>query len=178
VDIAAFTPGGAREDFYLTASRLVGYKRVPLIAEAFAAMPDRRLRIVGDGADLARVRAIAARASNIEVLGHIPRPALIELMRKARAFVFAAEEDFGIVPVEAMACGTPVIAYGHGGAAESVLDGSTGRLFAEQTPAALIAAVQAFETGPAPDPGACRARAEDFAPDRFRARFRAFTGLA
>lgn len=177
VDIAAFTPGGTRDDAYLTASRLVGYKRVPLIAEAFAAMPGRRLRIVGDGADLARVRAIAARAPNIEVLGHIPREELIAHMRRARAFVFAAEEDFGIVPVEAMACGTPVIAFGRGGAAESVLDKRTGRLFAEQNVAAIIAAVEDLERGPDPDPAVCRARAEEFAPANFRARFTAFAGL-
>lgn len=177
VDIAAFTPGGSREDVYLTASRLVGYKRVPLIAEAFAAMPGRRLRIIGDGADLARVRAIAARAPNIEVLGHVPRAELIAHLRRARAFVFAAEEDFGIVPVEAMACGTPVIAFARGGAAESVIDGRTGRLFPEQTTAALTAAVDAFEAGPVPDSAACRVRAEEFAPERFRSRFRAFSGL-
>ncbi len=174
VDVSAFTPEGPREDIYVTASRMVGYKRIPLIAEAFAAMPGRRLRILGDGADLARVRAIAARVSNIEVLGHVPRPALIAQLRRARAFVFAAEEDFGIAPVEAMACGTPVIAFGRGGAAESVIDGVTGRLFAAQTTEALIIAVEAFAAGPAPDPVACREQALRFSPERFRERFSTF----
>jgi glycosyltransferase involved in cell wall biosynthesis len=178
VDVAAFTPAGSREDVYVTASRMVGYKRMPMIAEAFARMPGRRLRIIGDGADLPRVRTIARRAANIEVLGHIPRPQLIEQLRHARAFVFAAEEDFGIAPVEAMACGTPVIAFGRGGAAESVQDGVTGRLFPEQTAAALQAAVDMFEEGPPPDSAACRRRAEEFAPEKFRERFQRFVAAS
>jgi glycosyltransferase involved in cell wall biosynthesis len=178
VDVAAFTPSGGREDVYVTASRMVGYKRMPLIAEAFAAMPGRRLCIIGDGSDLARVRAIAARAPNITVLGHVPRAEMIAHLRRARAFVFAAEEDFGIAPVEAMACGTPVIAFARGGAAETVIDGVTGRLFSEQSAAAIVAAVEAFERAPQPDPQVCRDRALLFAPERFRERFSAFAATA
>lgn len=174
VDLTSFTLGGLHGQDYVTASRLVGYKRVPLIAEAFANMPNRRLRIIGDGADLAQVRAIAARTSNIEVLGHVPREQLINELRQARAFIFAAEEDFGIAPVEAMACGTPVIAFARGGAAESVVDGKTGRLFTEQSPQAIQEAVEAFEKAPAPDPAACRSQAERFAPERFREQFTAW----
>lgn len=178
VEVAAFTPEGLREDVYVTASRLVPYKQVPLIAEAFAAMPGRRLQIVGDGPDLARVHALARGHANIEVLGHVPRAELIARLRAARAFVFAAEEDFGIAPVEAMACGTPVIAFARGGAAESVLEGRTGRLFPAQSAAAIRQAVEAFEQGPAIDHAACRARALDFAPERFRERFAAFCTAA
>ncbi len=174
VDVEIFTPQGARDDIYVTASRMVGYKRMPLIAEAFAAMPQRRLRMIGDGADLARVRAIASRAPNITVLGHVPRAEMIADLRRARAFVFAAEEDFGIAPVEAMACGTPVIAFARGGAAETVRDGVTGRLFQEQSVPAIIAAVDAFERGPQPDHHACRERALMFSPEHFRERFMAF----
>lgn len=174
VDIAAFTPGGTREDVYVTASRMVGYKRIPLIAEAFAAMPERRLRIIGDGADLAQVRSLARGCANIEILGHVPRSTLIDQLRRARAFVFAAEEDFGIAPVEAMACGTPVIAFARGGAGESVQDGVTGRLFTEQSASAIVAAVQAFEAAAPPDPAVCRTRAMAFAPERFRERFTTF----
>ncbi|MEK7413741.1 MAG: glycosyltransferase [Planctomycetota bacterium] len=168
VDIEAFTPGGAREDVYLTASRLVPYKHIPLIAEAFARMPGRRLTVIGDGADLGRVRAIARSHANIEVLGHVPRTELIARMRHARAFVFAAEEDFGIAPVEAQACGTPVIAFGRGGACETVVDGKTGLHFDTQTPAAIIAAVERFEKAPAPEAAHCRANAELFSSANFR----------
>lgn len=174
VEVAEFTPGGTRQDVYVTASRLVGYKHIPLIAEAFAAMPGRKLRIIGDGPDLARIRAIAARVKNIEVLGHVPRAELIGHLRSARAFVFAAEEDFGIAPVEAMACGTPVIAFARGGASETVLDGVTGRLFSEQSARSIQAGIEAFEAGSAPDSLACRARAEEFSPEIFRTRFNAF----
>ena len=174
VDTAAFTPGGTHDDVFLTASRLVGYKRVPLIAEAFAAMPGLRLDVIGDGPDLAAVRRIAGRAGNIRVLGHVPRGELIQRMRSARAFVFAAEEDFGIAPVESMACGTPVIAFGRGGAAESVVDGETGLLFAEQSAAAIRAAVLRFCTQSTPSAEACVARAAAFSEAAFRQRFLGF----
>ncbi|MFY9314751.1 MAG: glycosyltransferase, partial [Burkholderiales bacterium] len=133
VDTEYFTPGGARSDNYLAVSRLVGYKRVDLLVEAFRDLPDRRLVIVGDGPELRRLRASAG--PNVEFAGRLERAALRERLRRARAFLFAAVEDFGIAPVEAMACGTPVIAFGRGGAAETVagLDAPapTGVLFAE-----------------------------------------------
>lgn len=174
VDVSAFTPEGRREDVYVTASRMVTYKHIPLIAEAFAVMPGRRLRIIGDGQDLKKVRAIAARAPNIEVLGYVPRSELIRQLRLARAFVFAAEEDFGIAPVEAMACGTPVIAFGRGGAAESVIAGTTGSFFHELSATAIVAAVTAFERTTGFDPAACRTRALSFSAEAFRDRFEAF----
>lgn len=174
VDVGSFTPGATQGDYYITASRLVGYKRVPLIAEAFAAMPERKLRIVGDGPDLNLVRAIANKAKNIEVLGHLPRPSLVAQMQSARAFVFAAEEDFGIAPVEAMACGIPVIAYGHGGAAESVIDGVTGRFFMAQTVESLMQAIESFECAVPLNASTCRERALEFSPSHFREKFNAF----
>ena len=118
VDVEAFMPAGARDDFYLTASRLVPYKRIGLIVEAFARMPGRRLLVVGDGPEREKIRALAG--ANVELLGYRDAEALRDLMQRARAFVFAAEEDFGIAPVEAQASGTPVIAYGRGGATESI----------------------------------------------------------
>jgi glycosyltransferase involved in cell wall biosynthesis len=171
VEVAEFTPGDAREDVYVTVSRLAGYKRVPLLAEAFAAMPGRRLRIIGDGPDLPSVRAIARRARNIELLGYLPRAEIVAHLQRARAFVFAAEEDFGIAPVEAMACGTPVVAFGRGGVRDSVIEGVTGGFFHQQTPAAVIAGIEAFERAPSPSPERCRARALEFAPEHFRRRF-------
>ncbi len=106
---------------YVTASRFVPYKRVDLIVRAFANDPRRRLVVVGDGPDRDKVRAAAGGAANITFVGHVARDVLRDHLRSARAFVFAAEEDFGIVAVEAQACGTPVIAYGRGGALETVV---------------------------------------------------------
>lgn len=163
----------AKEDFYLAASRMVPYKRMDLIAEAFAQMPDKRLVIAGDGPDVQKVKAKAG--PNVEVLGYQDFAALRDLMGRARAFVFAAEEDFGITPVEAQACGTPVIAYGKGGALETVVDGRTGTFYAEQTAMAIIEAVQRFETQQkAFDPAAIRRHAEAFSSERFRVELEAF----
>lgn len=160
-----------REDFYVTASRLVPYKKVPTIVEAFARMPDKRLVVIGDGSEMASVRAAAT--PNITVLGYQPFEVLRDHMQRARAFVFAAEEDFGITPVEAQACGTPVIAYGKGGALETVrglgTDRPTGVFFGEQTPESIAAAVQKFESNAAQfSPRACREQALAFSPERFR----------
>jgi glycosyltransferase involved in cell wall biosynthesis len=143
VDVGAFYVGRGREDFYVTVSRMVPYKKVDLIAEAFTAMKDRRLVIIGDGPDMEKIRAKAGR--NVELLGYQPFEVVGEYMRKARAFVFAAEEDFGIAPVEAQACGTPVIAYGKGGVLETIIEGETGIFFHEQTVESLTDAIQKFE---------------------------------
>jgi len=171
VDVHAFTPGGSREDFYVTASRMVPYKRMDLIVEAFATMPHRRLVVVGDGPEAARIRSRGA--PNIEFLGQQPIDVLRDRLRCAKAFIFAAEEDFGIAPMEAQACGTPVLAYGKGGALETIRgledDAPTGILFPEQTVPSLVDAVECFEReGGRIDPEACRRNAERFNPDRFR----------
>lgn len=178
VDTSAFTPGGVRGSAFLTASRLVGYKRVPLIVEAFTTMPEHQLVVIGDGPEMAAVRRAAGRATNIRVLGHVPRSELIDQMRSARAFVFAAEEDFGIAPVEAMACGTPVIAFGRGGAAESVVDGETGLLFGEQSVEAIRATVARFCSLPQLAAAACVARAAGFGETAFRERVQSFLDAA
>jgi glycosyltransferase involved in cell wall biosynthesis len=177
VDVEAFTPGGERADYYVTASRLVPYKRIDLIVDSFAQMPHRRLVIIGDGPDAAKIRARLT--PNIQFLGHQPLPVLREHLRQARAFLFAAEEDFGIVPLEAQACGTPVIALGRGGVRESVrgLDQAdpTGVFFLEQTVPALCSAVDEFEQ--AADrltPDACRSNALRFEAPRFRRQFRSY----
>ena len=162
-----------KDDFYLAASRMVPYKRMPLIAEAFAGMPERQLVMIGAGPDLDRVKRIARIAPNIHVLGYVPREVLSDHMARAKAFVFAAQEDFGIAPVEAQACGTPVIAYGAGGVLESVRtaedhEQATGVFFSEQTADSLRRAVEAFETSGPFDPHGCRMNAERFSAGRFR----------
>jgi glycosyltransferase involved in cell wall biosynthesis len=174
VDVEAFAFREDKEDFYLTASRLVPYKRVSLIVEAFAQMPDKRLKVIGDGPEREKIERIAFGHSNIELLGYQSADALVSHMGRARAFVFAAEEDFGIAPVEAQACGTPVIAFGRGGALESVHDLAepepTGLFFGEQSVSAIVQAVERFEREgrAAIQAEDCRRNAERFAPERFR----------
>jgi glycosyltransferase involved in cell wall biosynthesis len=170
VDCDRFAMVKEKQNFYLTASRLVPYKRVDLIVEAFNQMPGCRLVVVGDGPDYAKIKAMAG--GNVEVLGYQSDERLRELMSNARAFVFAAEEDFGITPVEAQACGTPVIAFGKGGSLETVRTGGdrpTGVFFEEQSAAAVKAAVRSFEAQEHSfSPEGCRAHAEKFSTVRFR----------
>jgi len=167
VDTERFRPGSSRGDFYLAASRLVPYKRIDLVVEAFRQMPGRKLVVVGDGPERAK---IAARATpNIEVVGYQQDDALLAYLQSARALVFPADEDFGILPVEAQACGTPVIAFGRGGALETVIDGQTGLFFREQTAVAIVAAVEQFESRAAEfDADLIRFSAERFSVARFR----------
>ena len=185
VDLAAFPLHRTKSDFYVAASRLVPYKAVPVIAEAFAAMPERRLVVAGSGPDLKRVQEIARQAPNIEVLGYVSDTRLRELLQQARALVFAAEEDFGILPVEAQACGTPVIALGRGGALETVRNfpthgrDSTGVFFPDQTAATIPTAVAAFEAIPdGISPEACASNAARFGPKVFATQFRSLVADA
>jgi glycosyltransferase involved in cell wall biosynthesis len=181
VDIGGFAFKPHKEDFFLVVSRLVPYKRVDLVVEAFAGMPWRSLVVIGDGPEVRRVRAAAG--PNVSFLGHLDSLAVRDHMQRARAFIFAGEEDFGIAPVEAQACGTPVIAYGRGGVTESVRGlehkRPTGVFFPEQTPESIQAAVAEFERERTRiDPWACRERAERFSSERFRREFSAFVGNA
>jgi glycosyltransferase involved in cell wall biosynthesis len=174
VDVNAFALREQKEDFYLTASRLVPYKKVPAIVEAFRSLPDRRLVVVGDGADMKRAKALAG--PNVDILGYQPPAVLRDLMQRAKAFVFAAEEDFGIAPVEAQACGTPVIAYARGGALETIRGvehaQSTGVFFGSQHPAAIAAAVRELEhRRDRIDPHACRDSALRFSVDAFKEQY-------
>jgi glycosyltransferase involved in cell wall biosynthesis len=177
VDVEGFTPEGARENSYVTASRMVTYKRMDLIVEAFAAMPGRQLIVIGDGPEGKRIRAKSA--PNVRFLGQQTFTDLRDHLRRARAFVFAAEEDFGIAPLEAQACGTPVIAFGKGGALETIagLDDPTptGVFFGEQSVSSICEAVERFEQEAERITGdACRANALRFAPDRFRREFKSY----
>lgn len=171
VDTDNFQPGTKKDDFYLVAGRMAPYKKVPLLVEAFAGMPDKKLVVIGDGPDMDRVKALAT--SNVEILGFQSFEVLRDHMQRAKAFVFAAEEDFGIAPVEAQACGTPVIAYGRGGALETVrglqTDSPTGLFFHEQSVAAVQSAISEFESNQTRfSVKACQQHALSFSPDRFR----------
>ncbi|NHO30962.1 glycosyltransferase [Acetobacter fallax] len=153
VDVHRFMPAQKQADRkqYLVAARQVPYKRVDLVVEAFRLMPERELLVVGDGPEHEKIAALAAGAPNITLRGKISDSELLTLMQQARAFVFAAEEDFGITLVEAQACGTPLITYGRGGALDIVReegdpDGVSGVLFREQTAASIAEAVGRFET--------------------------------
>lgn len=172
VDVAGFTLREQKEDFYFTASRMVPYKKIDLIVEAFAGLPDKKLVVVGTGPDFDKIKAKAG--SNVELLGFQPFEVLRDHMQRAKAFVFAAEEDFGIVPLEAQACGTPVVAFGKGGSLETVRAGETGVFFGEQTASSVQEAVRRFETLSF-DPKVVREHAERFSAPRFRDEFRSFT---
>lgn len=181
VDIGFFSPDTvapppAQRDYYVAGSRWVPYKRIDAIVAAFRALPDRRLFVTGDGPEAPRVRA--ASGANVELLGEVSRERLRDLLRGARAFLFAAEEDFGILPVEAQACGTPVIAYGRGGVLETVIAtgaGRTGTLFHERSPAAIADAIRRFDLELAGiDSSSCVRSAERFASERFAREIRAF----
>lgn len=173
VDTDAFTLREEKEDFYLAASRMVPYKRMDLIVEAFAEMPDKKLVVIGDGPEMKKVRAKASR--NVELLGRQPTGVLRDYLQRARALVFCAEEDFGIVALEAQACGTPVIAYGKGGSLETVVEGKTGLFFQEQAVGSLRDAVRRFEAvNGGFDPREIRKHAEGFGAEKFRGRLRDF----
>lgn len=188
VDVAAFSIHERKEEYYLAASRMVPYKKMPMIVEAFASMPDKRLVVIGDGPEFEKCKVVAGR--NVELLGYQPLEVLRHHMQRAKAFIFGAQEDFGIIAVEAQACGTPVIAYGKGGALETVVgltsddDNSrvnavipTGLFYCEQSVAGTIEAVRQFEK--VQDrfvPLVCRENAMRFSPERFRAEFSEFVG--
>ncbi len=153
-------------DWYLTFGRVVPYKRVDLAVAACERL-GRPLRVAGDGRALPALRA-AGGSGVVSFLGNVPAERRDELLAGARALLFPGEEDFGIVPVEAQAAGVPVIAYGVGGAEETVLDGRTGVLFTEQDAAALAGAIERFEQL-ALDEAAMRENAARFGRERFRA---------
>lgn len=177
VDIDSFTLCEQKEDFFLTASRMVPYKKIDLIANAFSLMPDKRLYIIGDGPDFDKVKSKSG--ANVELLGYQPFEVLRDYMQRAKAFVFAAEEDFGIVPIEAQACGTPVIAYGKGGALESVTEGETGLFFDAQTTPSIIEAVHRFEDmKDSFIPAKIREKSLRFSKDRFKREFMSFVNDA
>jgi glycosyltransferase involved in cell wall biosynthesis len=169
VDVQGFELREAKEDFYLTAGRLVPYKKVSAIVAAFARMPEKRLVVIGTGPLYDSLRAAAT--PNVELPGYQSFAVLRDHMQRARAFVFAAEEDFGITVLEAQACGTPVICYDRGGATETIIDGETGVFFSEQTAESVEDAIGRFESLPPFSPFLARKNAERFSQERFRSEF-------
>lgn len=160
-----------KEDYYFTCSRFVPYKKINLIVEAFNELPDKKLIIIGDGPDFKKVKAMANQ--NITLMGFQPFTVLKDYLARAKAFVFAAEEDFGLVPVEAQACGTPVIAYKKGGVIETVVDGITGVFYNDQTAESLRNGVKKFEKLSF-EPATIKKHAERFSTIRFEEEFTNF----
>jgi glycosyltransferase involved in cell wall biosynthesis len=163
-----------RDGAYVTVSQLVPYKRVDRIVEAFRSLPDRELIVIGEGPENDRIQAIAG--ANVRLLGRVPDHERNTWLARARAFVFAAEEDFGIAPLEAQAHGTPVIAFARGGSLETIrgLDdrSPTGVLFEEQTASSISQAIRTFEAQESRIlPDACRDNAARFSLLRFNKEF-------
>jgi len=158
VDTARFAIEREPEDYFLVVSRLVPYKRIDLAVLAFNEL-GLPLRIIGEGRDRAALQAIAKR--NVQFLGYLPDEVVREQMARCRAFIFPGEEDFGITPLEAMAAGRPVIAYGAGGALDTIEEGVSGLFFREPTPEALVEAVRRLD-------------AQRFAPQTLRQHARRF----
>ena len=171
VDADFFTPGPEGPgEFDLVVSALAPYKRIDLVLEAYRGS-GRPLRIVGTGPEERRLRALAPPEAIFQ--GHVDDSTLRDLYRRCRAVIMAGVEDFGIVPLEAMACGRPALVYAEGGGQESVVPGETGILFTEPTPAALRAAVASLDSRRF-SRMALRARAEAYGRPVFESRFRAF----
>ncbi len=173
VDVDKFAPCFAKQDFYFTASRLVPYKKIDLIAEAFKKMPDKQLIIAGTGPDEAKLKAVIANVPNIKYVGFISDGQMVKYMQQAKAFIFAAEEDFGIIPVEAQACATPVIAFGRGGVLDSVKSNTTGVFFEHQAADDIINAVHQFESSTISLQD-CVSNAQDYSNDNFKQKFKQF----
>ena len=144
IDTTSFAHHEQKENYYLTSSRLVAYKKIDLIVKAFKDLPHLKLIVSGDGPELNNLKEMAT--DNVQFVGFVEKPQLIEYIQKAKAFILAAEEDFGITSIEAQSCGTPVIAYKKGGYLETVIENKTGVFFEEQTPKSIAQAVADFES--------------------------------
>lgn len=180
VDIDSFTVSSKQEDYYITSSRMVPYKKIDLIVEAFSKI-DKKLVVIGDGPDFDKIKSKAKK--NIEFMGFASKEVMINLTKEAKAFIFAAEEDFGIAPIEAQAAGIPVIAFGKGGALETIsgvfYDENfnkekkyTGVFFKEQKIESLLNAINFFEKKiDSFDKEIIRKHAEKFSKQRFEKEF-------
>lgn len=186
VDISHTGIQKKKENYYITVSRMVPYKKIDLIVEAFSKMPQKKLVVIGDGPEFKKIRTYAS--ANIELLGFQSNEVVIDYLLRAKAFIFAAEEDFGIAPLEAQACGTPVIAYGKGGVLETIIGYNvndnnsssvmpTGLFFYEQTTESLCNAVHDFELVDVITAENCRKNSIRFSNERFTKEFREFVNV-
>lgn len=183
VEVDSFEICNDKEGYYLTASRMVPYKKIGLIVQSFKEMPNKHLVVIGDGPDFEKIKLLAG--PNVTLLGYQSFDVLSMHMKKSKAFIFAAEEDFGIAPLEAQASGTPVIAYGKGGALETIVGSNiegkkrTGVFFYNQTAKAIIAAIEEFEALTEKiSPADCRENAMRFSPQRFCDEFKLYVEKA
>jgi len=173
IDKFVFDPARKKGDYYICVSALVPYKRIDIMVEAFNKMPDKKLVIVGDG-NVRKEWESKNRSANIKFMGWVDHDEVVKVCSGAKAFLYAAFEDFGIAPVEAQAMGIPVIAYGKGGTSETVLP-TTGILYSEQTPEALTEAINEFERREDEfNPADCRRNAERFSEDKFVSNIKSF----
>ncbi len=171
VNVLNYTIQKEKDDYYFTASRMVPYKKIEVIVRAFNTMPNKKLIVAGDGPEYKNIKKIAKK--NIELKGFLDENQLKEYLQNAKAFIFAAEEDFGIIPVEAQSCGTPVIGFNKGGLKETVIDKKTGLLFNQQTPESIIEAVKYFEKLKF-DADVIRENALKFSKERFESEIETF----
>jgi glycosyltransferase involved in cell wall biosynthesis len=174
VDVEKCPFEAEKDDYYITVSRLVPYKRVDLIIDAFRDMPEKKLVVIGDGPMYKELSNTAP--ENVSVTGYLGRNAMLQKVSKAKAFIFMPKEDFGIAPLEAQGCGTPVIAYGYGGAAETVRgldqENPTGVFVERQNVESLIDAIERFESNNEQFiPKNCREWAMNFSQNRFQENF-------
>jgi len=176
VDVERFRHDRPREQFYLTVSQLVSYKRVDLVVDAFSRL-NLPLIVIGEGSELPALRRRAAK--NVQFLGRQSDAAVADHLERCKAFVFAANEDFGIVPVDAQAAGAPVIAYGEGGSTETVVPNVTGLFFKDQSEESLLDAIRRFESGAhLAGPADLRAHAQKFSRNRFLSEFKEYADSA
>ena len=164
-------PQVPKKDYYLCPGRFVPYKKIDLVIRAFQQMPDKKLVLIGEGWGTHKFDDLLKGYNNIEWLGYKNDDEMIKYMQEAKACIFAAKEDFGIMCVEAQACGTPVLALDYGGYQETVIDGETGYLFPEQTEKCVIEAVNKLEVHPLNDSQAIRQNSLRFSDDRFSREF-------
>ncbi len=160
-----------KETYYVAAGRLVSYKKIDIIIQAFNNLTKKKLYIVGDGPEKTKLKKLAS--DHIQFLGNISQKKLVTLLQRAKAFVFAADEDFGILPVEAQSCGTPIIAYKKGGLLETVIENETGVFFDKQVPESIVDAINRFEKIHFP-PYKIRQNALRFSKDRFEREMKTF----
>jgi glycosyltransferase involved in cell wall biosynthesis len=173
VDVESFEVETKKENFYITAGRMVEYKKIDIIVKTFSKLKDKKLIVIGDGPNFKKIKKLSS--SNVELLGRVDFETLKNYLKKAKAFIYMADEDFGILPVEAQACGTPVIAYRKGGVLESVIENKTGLFFDYQNEESLINAILKFEKIEDKfEPYEIRKNSEKFSKEEFRKKFSEF----